>query len=241
MAAKENRRETVDIVRDLVNEVNVDVRMVTITDNLDQTYTITTCDTSYLYPCFKFGFGGVDYEVINEVGKEFVVNKKFTIKGSSVPAGDYLELPSPKYYYGTVMATKAELDKEALNSNKFPMVYFLTPTRDRFGAREASVDRESTIRLVFLTEANEMDWLNESHYSYAIKPMRNLVYRFVNYLDFNENIGEIDNFDILDHAKFGVYATDKGHTKRIFSEQSSGSELELTLPIYKGGLCIDGC
>ena len=53
------RRETVDIVEDLISQLVIIVPFNTITDNGDGTYTILSCDTGYLFPCYKFSIAGI--------------------------------------------------------------------------------------------------------------------------------------------------------------------------------------
>ena len=61
------RKETVDIVEDLIGQLEIVVPFDVITDNGDGTYTIESCDTGYLFPCYKFSLSGVTYTVLNEV------------------------------------------------------------------------------------------------------------------------------------------------------------------------------
>ena len=126
------KRETVDIVEELVEGLELSVKINSITDNGDSTYTIETCNTSYLFPCFKFDINGVTYTVIDEVGKEFEFNVRFTIKGNVIPTVEEFTLPDLKYFHGTVIATKAELDRKQFDTDKYPMVYLLEVLRDSF-------------------------------------------------------------------------------------------------------------
>jgi hypothetical protein len=219
------RKETVDIVEDLIGQLEIVVPFDTITDNGDSTYTIESCDTGYLFPCYKFDIGGVVYTVLNEVGKEFVFNER--------------TLDALKYYHGTVIATKEELDRKELSSDKFPMAFLLEVLEDDFNNRDDSrVDRNSNFRLFFLSETDENNWNTEEHYEFSIKPMRSLLYKFINHLNGSNLIGEIDSYKAINHAKFGVYLSSKGgHTQRIFNDKLSGVELRIDLPILKSRVC----
>lgn len=232
------RRETVDIVGDLVAGIDTSVNIKTITDNLDGSYTITTCNTKYLKPCLRFDVDSVTYEVIDEVGKEFVPNEKFTVKGGSIITQNVISLPAMKYFHGTVIATSQELDKKQFDTEKFPMVYLLEVINDNFNnLPENKIDRVSDFRIFFLTNTDEENWLTADHYRLAIKPMRNMLYQFIEDLNNNANIEEFSNFTAINHARFGVYTTDKGHTRRVLNDKTSGVEVRLSLPIVTSTLC----
>lgn len=228
------KRETVDIIGDIITEMTIEININSIVDNLDNTYTIKTCNTAYLFPCYKFVINGTNYEVLNEAGKDFKFNEEFTIKGNTAPVVTTIILPSLKYFHGTVIATKAELDKNQLAADKFPMVYLLEVLEDDFNNEDDSrIDRDSNLRLFFLSETAGNDWNTNEHYDYSIKPMRNIVYNFINYINNSNKIGKFDNYKAINHAKFGVYTADKGHTRRVFNENLSGVELKINLPIVK--------
>tara|TARA_R110001606_G_scaffold91591_3_gene204258 strand:+ start:7109 stop:7822 length:714 start_codon:yes stop_codon:yes gene_type:complete len=232
-------KETVDIVEELISQLDIVVKFKSIVDNGDSTYTIETCNTGYLFPCYEFKIDGVDYKVLNEIGKDFIFNERFTIKGNIVPTATEITLDSLKYYHGTVIATKEELSRKELSSDKFPMAFLLEIIEDDFNNKDDSrVDRNSQLRLFFLSETDENNWTTNEHYEFSIKPMRNLLYKFIAHLNDSNLIGKIDSYKATNHAKFGVYLSSKGgHTQRIFNDKLSGVELGIDLPILKSRAC----
>ena len=232
-------RETVDIVGDLISELDFTVKFKSIVDNLDGTYTIESCNTGYIFPCYEFVVDGVNYKVLNEVGKEFKFNEQFTIKGNIIPSVTEITLDSLKYYHGTVIATKEELSRKELSSDKFPMAFLLEILEDDFNnVDDSRIDRNSQLRLFFLSETDENNWDTNEHYEFSIKPMRNLVYKFIAHLNGSNKIGEINSYKAINHAKFGVFISGKGgHTERIFNDKLSGVELRIDLPILKSRKC----
>lgn len=231
-------KETVDIVNDLINELEIKVNFDQVFDNLDGTYTISTKNTGYLFPTYEFQLSGVNYKVLNQAGKEFEFNNKFTVKGNAAPIGSYLIMDNIKYYHGTVIATKEELKQKELSKDKFPMAFLLEVLDDEFNNEDdSSIDRESQIRLFFLSETDESNWNTNEHYEYSIKPMRNLVYNFIYHLNRSNKIGKFNSYNAINHAKFGVYVSGQGHTKRIFNDKLSGVELRINLPIKKSRNC----
>jgi len=242
---KKKRKETVDIVGDLVPLLDYTVDLNAVVDNADGSYTLYTCNTKYLRPCSIFTYDAVEYTVIDNLdtedldGKRFIPNEKFTVTGASLPAVGTITLDPMKYFHGTVIATANELTRKELDTDKFPMFYLLEIIRDNFNNNvEDRLDRETNIRLFALINTDEENWFTDDHYRLAIIPMRNMTYAFVDLLNDNENIGDIDNYTAINHARFGVYTADKGHTKRIFNDKSSGVELVIDLPIKQGKLCL---
>jgi len=234
-------KETVDIVEGLISDLKIVVPFTTITDNGDGTYTIESCNTGYLSPMYEFDIDGVNYKVLNDEGKEFEFNKRFTLKGNIVPSVEKLVLNSLKYYHGTVIATKEELAKKELSSDKFPMAFLLEVIEDDFDNKEGSrIDRNSQLRLFFLSETDENNWTTSEHYEFSIKPMRNLLDKFIDFIDKSPLIGRVDSYKAVNHAKFGVYISSKGgHTERIFNDKLSGVELRIDLPIRKMKDCCE--
>jgi len=236
------KRETVDIVEDIVTSLVNKVVVNSVVNNNDGTFTFFTDNTSYLAPHKNSGIeiNGNEYKILNTEEYPFEFNCFFTVE-SQVDLSSITEinLNSLYYHHGTAMATKSYLDNEKVPTwNKYPLVYLLEVLRDRFNNNEnLRLDRTSRLRLFFLSETDEDNWNTDQHYEYSIKPMRNVLYNFIDSLNNNAEIGKFDNYEAINHSKFGVYESDKGHTRRIFSDKLSGVELIIDLPILKGSLC----
>ena len=119
------------------------------------------------------------------------------------------------------------------------MSYLFQVFTDEFDRKVgSSIDRITGIRLFFLCETAGSDWNTKQHEGFAIKPMRNIAYKFEDFLNSSSLIGQFDKMDITDHARFGVFVAAKGgHTQRIFDEQTSGCEVFIRLPIKKVSAC----
>ena len=147
-----NRIETVDVIGNLVAAIDTTIAIDSVVDN-GGSYTVTTCNTKYLRPRLTFVHNAIEYTVLDT---GFIPNESFTVTGASIVTGTVITLDPMKYYHGTVIATSAELDKERLDTSKFPMVYLLEIIRDNFNnLEEDRIDRESDFRLFFLVNTNE--------------------------------------------------------------------------------------
>ena len=229
------RKETVDIVEELVGSLISRVLVSSMVNNNDNTYTITTSNTSYLFPNTTFNIGSVTYKVLNNDTYPFMYNNSFTISGTAEPTGIIsIELPRLHYFHGTAIDTVGQLSRLNLTTDKFPMVYLLEPIEDSFNNDDnLSLDRSSRVRLFFLSETDEDNWDNDQHYAYSIIPMKNEVINFINHLDEVSRIGKFEDWRAINHAKFGVQVNEKGSVKRIFNDNLSGVELRIDLPIKK--------
>lgn len=228
------RKETVDIIGDLIQDWKIPFKINKVTDNLNGTYTLETCNTYYLQAHGKYNFltlAGTKYQVTGVQNNTTVI-----IKGTIAPIVGSYKLDNPFYFNGTILQTNVELKDESDTSKKTPMIYLKRPFEDRFYKDDSALDREANITLFFLTYANFEAWRTADHDRHAIKPMRNLMYAFIEMLKRNSNIGIIQDYVAIDRIKFGVTISN-GVTKSYWDDKLSGVELSLTLPIKQGKIC----
>ena len=164
------RKETVDIVNDLVAELDLTVTISTINDNGDGTYTLYTCDTKWLQECFKITYESAQWTITNVV-KDDSITIKPLLDSTPAPTELSFEAYSPYYFHGTVIQTNLELEQISNSSLKTPMIYLLEVLEDTFFNRDAQNERESDLRLFFLTQANFVDWKTQDTYTNAITPI----------------------------------------------------------------------
>ena len=231
------RKETVDIIEDLLAEV-------TTTINIDRWVSLglgirkaETCDTSYIHECMMVTIGSEQYRV-----KEVKVNEYFVIHTEDSLTDLTFEIKAPSYFHGKAIDTNAELDMIDDKEEITPLVYFTEIYTDRFYPNDELVERETDIRMFFLTTANYEDWVTNDHYEGVVKPMRNLAYKFIDVLDKSKIIGKFASYyDLTNHPKFGIYLLRKGAEKRIFDDNYSGVEFRIRLPILKDMTCEGFC
>lgn len=230
------RKETVDIVNDLVSELEFPVIIKLITDNGDGTYTLSTCDTYHLQECFKIDYNSAQWTITGVV-KDTSITIKPVLDSTPAPTELTFDAYSPYYFHGTVIQTNLELEQISNSSLKTPMIYLLEVLEDRFFNRDNQNERETDLRLFFLTQANFVDWKTQDTYTNAIEPMRSLCYSFIETLNKSKKIGIFAEYRLVNHTKFGVYVTDKGYENRIFNDNLAGVELRITLPVLQENDC----
>lgn len=226
-------KTTFELLQAIIDNITKTFTADTITDNGGGYYTLTTCDTLWLTLNRKITIGITEYTIT-----ELVPNVSIKIKGIGAPSASSFDIYPPILMHGTIIATKIELNKKILSTDKFPLIYLheITDENMDFPA-ESAIDKESDCDIHFLTDADFTNWAQAGHDQWAIKPMRNLLNSFENALKSSNIVGVYQGGRVLDHAKWGVYITDAGHTKDIFSENLSGCQLKCTIPFRKDLSC----
>ena len=228
------RKQTYELLIPIVNAMNRLFEGDSITDNLDGTWTIESCNTLWLTRGSKFNIGLLEYEVI-----DIEPNESITVSGEEEPELNFV-INLPFFSHGTTLAKNSELNAVSNASDKLPMIWLHEITKERFSKDPDSViDRESDCDLFFMAETNAPDWLTLDHDKYAIKPMRNMVESFLSALNYSGKTSDGIDYDILDHANFGRYNAEKGHIKKVFDDDMSGCQLMITIPFLVDSLCHD--
>jgi len=233
-------KETAHIIEDVVKSLNFSERITSVADNGDGSFTIYLRNTYHIQPLcgVKFSINGNIYRA-----KKVENNNYIVIDTTMPPAiGDYVEIPMPNYIYGTFPAVQNEINNIRQRDEKVPLIYLFEVINERNYVDESSVlQRESPVRLFFLSDANIEEWRTEDHYLNTIIPMRNLLNEFINAIRDDEyTFGRLSDFTTVNHARFGVTTEKNGHIVSLLNENLSGIELQLTIPINK---CIEcnGC
>jgi hypothetical protein len=227
------KKETWRLLYSVIQLIDKSVTIKNVIDNHDGTYSIDSCNTKWLTLKSIFTYSGVDYTVM-----EIDPNVSMTIKGSAAPLAGTFDISAPFFFHGTIIATGEELHNINSTFDKFPMIFLHEVTEETFdNDEESSIDRTSDCSLYFMVDSNIQDWKTDLHYKYAIRPMRNLLFELIEVLNNNKGIGEFDNYRVADHARWGVYIIDKGHTKQIFKDNLSGTSLKINIPFLKNLIC----
>ena len=227
------KAETFKLLEPIVTGINNIFFIDLITDLTGGVYRLDSCNTLWASPGYYVEIDAIKYKII-----DIVVNESITIKGDTLPTATNFDMYLPFFVHGTILATNEELKAKQLAKNKFPMIYLHEITRERHYTNESTLDRESDCDIYFLVDADFESWLTNDHYSYAIAPMRNLLFAFIDSLSSNLGlIANFESFETFDHAKFGVYMSSQGHTKNIFDDRLSGTNLKITVPFLKNSQC----
>ena len=223
------RRETVDIVRELVGKIPKRIVASEIVDNGDNTYTYKTCDTLYAQgTCQEVTIGGERYEV---VGVEFC--ESITLKGDVLPTELEFDLYDVYYFHGVVQDTAEEWIRITDYADKTPMVYLVEPSvEDPNDDVKKSIDRVSKFRMFFIGQSKWEDFTTLDHYDYAIRQMSRLEALFADTLRLSKDIHDYDRSNKMNRAKF-ARKTKSDSVEAVFDEDLTGCQLNYRVTINK--------
>lgn len=199
-----------------------------IVDNEDGTFTLETCNTFHLQPLFKITIGVIEYE-ITAVSH----NTSITIKGEEFPTVNTFSVYNPFLHYGRVSDVNEELVLITDSSQKTPLMYVMQDFSETYYNQDEAKDRDSPLRILFMTQADNVKWTIDDHYNQAVKPMRNLAYSFIQFAEQQAYIGIIDRYEITDRIKLGKQRSETEKPKALFGGFLSGVELNVNLPVLK--------
>ncbi len=229
------RKETIQVIGDLIAAWKMPLKIKTVTDNLDGTYLLTVTKTYYLIAGQDrtLTIDSVVYTIVEVTDNESILIRDEATVPTAPPVVTF-DLPVPKYFNGTIVVTGSEISGENDLSKKTPMVYLRRPFSETVDAQDLNntdVANEADLTLYFLTEAQFDAWSTAQHDTFAVKPMRNMMYAFIEMLKSNANgkyVERLTNYEAMDMIKFGVYVQN-GYEKAIWSDNYSGVEMRITL------------
>lgn len=237
------RPDTIKILRDFTESLIFPINIKTVVDHGDGTFTLYVCKLLHAQPGFSITIEDNNYLITNIDDDENT--NTITVSGTAPITIRYFELYKPYFFYGTPIQTGMELNKESeVNIPHTPMVYF-NPGND--GDMNDLDPQNKLINggLFWLTNSNNLEWLNEDSYKYGVRPMRRLGQYYIDQMiEIGFSIFNIlpanKMFRIDDYPKFGVYITEKGHVQNKWTDQLGGCGTKIgDLGIWDDGLCHD--
>lgn len=232
------KEDITEFIKGIVDNLVFTINIKSAVDNLDGTYSIEVDEFYYLQTGFKISIGGNDY-VVNSIN---YTTCTAIVTGVALIVATSFDLYPIKFFHGTIRETNTELSDYTVARDKTPMVYFYENFSEKFFEDNDNVlERESDLRLFFLTQADFQQWQTNQFYDFAIKPMRRLLELFIESLKLMGRAQEIDSYDTTNHTRFGVFITDKGYEKNYWQDNLSGCELRITLQIAKEMNCPESC
>jgi len=223
----------VKILKSLVSEMLITIKVKAFTDNLDGTFTIETCNTQYLNSCSYFKVNGNDY-----ITQSFEGDESVTIKGTPALDSDF-NLDPPLFIADTPAGTNSNLIDKRSDIYRLPFIWLLEDFSTNYELSR-SVIVSPRLRLFFMNTNKESEWQEGKHRSECIEPMMNLCDQFL--IDIEKKVsGKIDKFTLKNRIRFGKYLDNKGHTSKIIDENLSGVELDIEIPIKKWAVGCNEC
>jgi hypothetical protein len=225
------RRLTRDIIEQIVSAINYTFTASSVVDNLDETYTLFSCNTLHLQAGYDIVIDGNDYTIISVNN-----NVSILIGGASVPLVKTFQAYQPTFKAGTIITTNIELDKTNDANEILPMIYLREVFEETFFNNDNINDRESPVEIFFLTQSDHSSTEDEL-LNYGVKPMFALAQMFIEMLNKHKDIGKIEDYNLTNWLRFGFEAQN-GATKKIFNYcDMSGVQMRITIPFSRNLSC----
>lgn len=239
MNANQPTYETFELLRPVVSAIDLAFTGTEITDNADGTYTIETCNTKWVTNGFTLTIAGNQYTVVDIEPNEWI-----KVSGSVIPGALTFNINAPVFVHGTVLAAVSEYNQVEAVASRLPMIWLHEITKERINEDPgATLGRISDCDIYFMVDADMENFTTVDHYKYCIRPMRNLLQAFKEALRtsgttlFNMSDRYPLEYDQYDHARWGAYLRDKGHTGLWFNDGLSGTQMRINIPFKKTTLC----
>lgn len=150
-----------------------------------------------------------------------------------------LTLPAPFYNHGTVIDVNDELVKIDDSTNKYPLVYVHETFRETiFHDPFSAINRESSLRMFFLSNFDRENYNTDDHYSQVIQSMNNLADEFFKTINGDSaNFLRVDDERRTNHPNLSVQRNLKGQETQIFTDYLSGCESVFELSTKNSLIC----
>jgi hypothetical protein len=233
------RKQTRQILELVIPTIYKTFEGLILTDNGNDSYTLTTCNTLWLTTGSVFTTDATEFTVT-----DLVPNESITFTGAIEPVTLDFDISEPFFWWGKMKSVNTELSMLTNASDKLPMIYLHQVNKERWNDDpEISLGMQSDVDLYFMCEADFKNFTIVDHETYCIIPMRNLVFAFIEALkNYSENIETmLYEYDVTDLPEWGSYADPYGNQKKYFNDDVSGCKLEINIPFSKENCCCENC
>ena len=239
-------KSTFELLSAIIATISPVITYTAVTTNADGSFTLTTCNTLWctggnaFSPAvgFQVTINSVNYSII-----KMVPNISITVVGGiAPPASGTFNLYPPVFYHGTIQATTTDLtiktNTALLSRDKLPMIWLHEPvveTINTITSKTSAILMDSQCDIYFCADADFAGWSNTDHYTYAIKPMRQLFHAFYDAMNISGLVNEtkIETYTFTDLPRFGRYNA-KENAQAIFSDYNlSGTKVSISIPFIR--------
>jgi hypothetical protein len=230
-------QQTVDIFKNIVSQLGVDLIVTSVVANVDGTFTLTSSCTWWLSLNMFVTIGGNPYQIT-----AFDINVSITVKSvgpTIIPVPGTSPLNAPQFIHGTLKMANNDVDAQPDRTVLCPFVYLFEIIRDKKNTdEESTIDRETEVRLFFLNSVDSSNWLTADHYTNFVYPMQQMVDLFISKIKdsalFTFNL-DYDTTALINVSEQG------NQEKSIFDCNLSGIELRLFAEIRENLSCTNQC
>lgn len=243
------KESAIDILSEIIGDMYFSVSVKGYTNMGGGKHVLTVCDMYYAQPGFSVIIGGKKYkitEIIPAVHPDCSIGTMDVMKvegdASNITANVF-DLYKPKFFYGTPIQQGVELGKkEELGGTDYTPMFWLNwgTLRNKFYHNETeNKDRDMTIEFYALTQSDNDAWVTDQFKKNAVDPMERMMQLFFNKVQAMS--WRFDEYSLNEEysylPRFGVYLTNKGMEKSLWSNRLSGVKVVATIPVFRKEYC----
>jgi hypothetical protein len=217
----------VEILQKTLAEMKYFLEVKKVTDLQNGSYLLQICNSQYLHPLQIIELNSASYTV-----SEVDVNNEIIVIGSVLPVVGNYEIRTPLFITDTSTGANNELILQNQDLKRHPFIWLVEQFNTEIETENSLNISDSFVKILFLTYADNNDWLYSSHHRNCLLPMKNLAVNVIKEIE-RSFAGKIEKITFKNLPRFGVYKGDKGSEKLLLSEQLSGVELTAKIPIRK--------
>jgi len=226
--------QLVDLLENVVSDLQLNVKVKSITANANGTFTLSVDNTWYLHSGKYFKLGTDFYKVV-----DFTLNTSLTIKPfehENTPTTGTYTLENPIYHHGKVKPTLQYVGGIKNWYKKPPLVWvYEIFSRNRPSEPDTAIDSQGQVRILFLMTNKWNDWTTDDHYTQVINPLNQVVDEFESKLRDYRGVGLLGSQDRVNHANFGSYSIESptATEQNLLNLHLSGIEYAPDIPLTK--------
>lgn len=230
------KRPFTDILQDVIDNMNVNIQILSVTDNTNGVQTISCCDIFYSQKGFDVTINDLSYKIIDFSQANETLTLKANFTGAYLlTVGTIFTLYKLHFFYGTPISAQSELNLIKKAELKTPMIYLWENYKEKFYAQDIIERKTSGVQLYALTQPPKdlMKMLRKDIQSECVNPMRRAIDCFYEEIQDRCDIFSADDleYDTEEFARFGIVARNAGAQKSVMMDKLSGvagySDLEL--------------
>lgn len=229
-------KDIFDIVKDeIVDKIDKTVKVISVS-NTGNTFTIELCNNKWLRVGQNLNDGTHLWKVtgINSVG---IITATKPTGATDIVKRQVLTIKTPTFLAGTKIAVNGEwLGLGNDTRNKLPLIWLLESIDEQEFGIKSAIERKSKIRVLFLDDNNPKQYLVKDFRKNTVIPMLNLKDSFNEAVNKNHLFDYVESWSVKPFTRLGI-ENENGTLKNILDADLSGTQLDITLPIYKRKEC----
>jgi hypothetical protein len=232
-----------DILSTVIDDLELTMNIYAVSsvvNGVGENWKAWTLNTYYLHTGMRVTLGGIEYKIIDFSQNKYLVLDSEDYAKSEPSTGNYT-IDNPFFIWGKYKKANAELAYKSQQPYQYmPFIWmFELQPRTQPEAVDSVIQSEGIVRLFFMNTYPAEDYTTADHYTQIIKPMDDLVDRFVSALKKSKYIGILGTITRTNHANFtnGGSLTAGADQKVLDAGNLSGIEVEIDLPIKRNMTC----